>query len=196
MATQLSIDKDHTAVLIMDYQSAIVTAVVSEPEGLLDRAAAVLRAARQAGVPVVHVVVAFREGHPEISPRNKAFSGMNQAGMFPEGAPGTEVHPRVAPQPGEVIVTKRRVGAFATSDMETVLKAQDIASLILMGLATKGVVLSTVREAADADYEIVVVADCCADPDDEVHRVLIEKVFPSQAEVVSSQEIIQALSAP
>jgi len=55
------------------------------------------------------------------------------------------------------------------------------------------VVLSTVRHAADADYRIVIVADCCADPDAEVHRVLMEKVFPRQAKVVNSAEVIAAL---
>jgi nicotinamidase-related amidase len=99
----------------------------------------------------------------------------------------------VAPQPGEVIVTKRRVGAFATTDLETVLRAKQIAHLVLMGIATSGVVLSTVRWAADADYELTMVADGCADADDEVHRVLTQKVFPRQATVITAEACVQAL---
>jgi nicotinamidase-related amidase len=61
-----------------------------------------------------------------------------------------------------------------------------VTSLALGGIATSGVVLSTVREAADRDYEITVLEDLCLDADDEVHRVLTEKVFPRQADVTSS----------
>jgi nicotinamidase-related amidase len=137
--------------------------------------------------------VRFREGYPEVSPRNKLFQGLKSAGRLREGTPGAEIHRDVAPQSGEVIVTKRRVGAFSTTDMETVLKAKGITHLALMGVATSGVVLSTVRWAADADYELTVLADCCADADDEVHRVLTQKVFPRQATVVSSTEFLQAI---
>jgi len=84
---------------------------------------------------------------------------------------------------GEVVVTKKRVSAFAGSDLELVLRARDVTGLVLGGIATSGVVLSTVREAADRDYELTVLEDLCLDGDDEVHRVLTQKVFPLQADV-------------
>ena len=83
------------------------------------------------------------------------------------------------------IVTKRRVSAFTGSDLEVVLRAAGVDSLVLTGIATSGVVLSTLREAADRDYDLTVLADCCGDSDPEVHRVLTEKVFPRQAEVTT-----------
>jgi nicotinamidase-related amidase len=194
MTTQISIDREHTAVLVMDYQNEIVANVASsEQTGLLHRASSVLTATREAGIPVIYVVVAFRPGYPEISARNKSFSALKAAGRLQDGTPGAQVHGRVRPEPGDVIVTKRRVGAFSTTDMETVLKARNITSLVLMGIATSGVVLSTVRWAADADYQITVLADCCADSDPEVHRVLTQKVFPRQATVANSPDFIHAL---
>jgi nicotinamidase-related amidase len=84
-----------------------------------------------------------------------------------------------------VVVTKRRVSAFAGSDLDVVLRAQSIGHLVLAGIATSGVVLSTLRQAADLDYQLTVLADGCLDADPEVHRVLLEKVFPRQAEVTS-----------
>jgi isochorismate hydrolase len=69
-----------------------------------------------------------------------------------------------------------------------------VTRLVLLGIATSGVVLSTVRWAADADYEIIVLEDCRADADEEVHRVLMQKVFPRQATVVQAQEFLQALA--
>ena len=195
MTTQLSIDRDRTALLVMDYQNDIVGSVsASERPGLLHRASSVVAATRNAGVPVVYVVVSFRPGHPEVSARNKSFSAMKSTGRLREGTPGAEVHGAVRPDPGEVVVTKRRVGAFSTTDMETVLRSMGVTNLVLAGISTSGVVLSTVRWAADADYEIVVLADCCADPDPEVHRVLTEKVFPRQATVARSLDYLHALA--
>src|SRR5436190_12517089 len=154
MATPWTIDRDHTAVLLMDYQNDIVNGVAASQPQLLDRAAAVLSGARLAGVPVIYVVVRFRPGYPEISDRNKLFRSLKEAGRLGEGTPGAEIHAQVAPQPTEVIVTKRRVGAFATTDLESVLRARQVTSLVLLGIATSGVVLSTVRWAADADYDV------------------------------------------
>jgi nicotinamidase-related amidase len=81
------------------------------------------------------------------------------------------------------VVTKRRVSAFTGSDLEVVLRSLGAGTLVLTGIATSGVVLSTLRQAADLDYRLVVLADACLDADPEVHRVLLEKVFPRQATV-------------
>lgn len=194
MASPERIDKAHTAVLIMDYQNDIVSGVAADYPQLLDNAAAVLSGARQAGLPVIYVVVRFRPGYPEVSPRNKLFSGLKAAGRLLQDTPGAEIHARVAPQPGDVVVTKRRVGAFSTTDIASILRACDATTLVLLGIATSGVVLSTVRWAADADYDLVVLADCCADGDAEVHRVLTQKVFPRQATVMQSHDWLQALA--
>ena len=80
---------------------------------------------------------------------------------------------------------KRRVSAFTGSDLEVLLRAQGIDSLVLAGIATSGVVLSTLRQAADLDYRLTVLADGCLDGDPGVHHVLLEKVFTRQAEVTS-----------
>ncbi len=194
MAETLTIDKARTAVVIMDYQNDIVGMVPPEQQGpLLQRARQVLDRSRQAGVPVFYVVVRFRDGYPEVSPRNKTFSGISQSGRMREGTPGAEIQADVAPQPGEVVVTKRRVGAFSTTDLAPLLRARDIDTVVLMGIVTSGCVLSTVRWAADADYSVVVLSDGCGDRDDEVHRLLMEKIFPRQATVVTTQEFINAL---
>src|SRR5581483_5969836 len=135
---------------------------------------------------VIYVRVAFRPGYPEVSPRNQAFSGLAQRGALIDGETG--VHSAVAPEEGDVIVTKKRVSAFAGSDLDVVLRAQQIRALALTGIATSGVVLSTLRAAADMDYELTVLSDGCADRDPDVHRILLEKVFPRQARVQTVEE--------
>jgi len=191
MTSPAPLDRARTAVLIMDYQAGIVAMLPGDQDALLARANAVLAAARAARLPVIYVVVAFRAGHPEVGPANIRFGELKQTGRFAAGDPGAEIHAGIAPQAGDIVVTKRRVSAFAGSDLELILRARGLDTLVLFGIATSGVVLSTVRQAADADYRLVVLADCCADRDAEVHRVLTEKVFPRQAEVIVAEQFLE-----
>ncbi len=177
-----------SALLVMDIQNGIVERIGNDP-GLLGRLGSAISAARQAGMPIIYVHVRFREGYPEISPRNRTFSALKE-GTIPmtESDLSTAIHPAVAPQAGDIVVTKRRVGAFSGSDLDVVLRAQGVDALVLTGIATSGVVLSTLRVAADMDFEITVLSDCCADSDAEVHNLLMTKVFPRQAEVLTLEE--------
>jgi nicotinamidase-related amidase len=191
-----SLHADRTAVLIMDYENDIMGMLPESVQtSLLEKAGTILKASRQAHMPVIYVVVRFRDGYPEINPQNKLFSGLKDSGRLREGTAGAEIHARVAPQPGDIIVTKRRVGAFSTTDLETILRAKNINTIVLLGISTSGVVLSTVRWAADMDYKIAVISDASADLDAEVHRVLMDKVFPRQTVVVNTQEFLFAASA-
>ncbi|HUQ00013.1 MAG TPA: isochorismatase family cysteine hydrolase [Aeromicrobium sp.] len=172
------------ALLVMDVQSVIVDRY-PDP-AYLPRLREAIGAARAGGVPVIYVVVGFRPGYPEISARNKMFGGLLRT--TPPAGGGDQairIHPDVAPEPGDIVVTKRRVSAFAGSDLDVVLRAGDIDHLVLTGIATSGVVLSTLRQAADLDFGLTVLADGCLDADPEVHRVLTEKVFPHQADVTT-----------
>ncbi len=171
-----------SALLVMDVQEGVVERLGS-PE-LLERLSAALEAARACGVRVIYVVVGFRPGYPEISPRNRTFSALADSGRLVE----VRVDESVAPREDEPVVRKKRVSAFAGSDLEMIPRAGQITSLVLTGIATSGVVLSTLRQAADLDYELTVLSDGCADGDEEVHRVLTEKIFPRQAEVMTVAE--------
>lgn len=194
MTEVLHFDPQRTAVLCMDFQTDIVQRFAgADSQGLLRRTATLLDAARAAGARIGYVKVGFRPGYPEVSANNQSFSTVRSSGRFEGDAPGAEIHPQVAPREGDFVVTKHRYGAFHGTDLDMILRANGIDTLVLAGISTSGVVLSTVRHAADADYRIVVVADCCADPDAEVHRVLTEKVFPRQARVANSAEVITAL---
>lgn len=179
---------DRSALLVMDVQPGILDRV-ADSAAYLVRVGAAVRAARGHGVPVIHVVVGFRPGLPEVSARNQSFSGLKQQ------APAMLVNPQpaITPEGSEVIVTKRRVSAFTGSDLEVVLRGGELDHLVLAGIATSGVVLSTLREAADKDYRLTVLEDLCADTDAEVHAVLTTKVFPRQARVTSGAEWIASL---
>lgn len=119
---------------------------------------------------------------------NKGFSANRERFTKVNMEEFMRVDPSLAPQPQDILVVKRRVSAFSGSDLEVILRSFGIEHMVLTGIATSGVVLSTVREAADKDYRITVLADGCADADQEVHQVLTTKVFPRQAEVLTTEE--------
>jgi nicotinamidase-related amidase len=141
----------------------------------------------------VFVRIGFRDGAPEASPRNRSFAAVAARDDMGVDSPGTQVVADLVPLTSEVVVVKRRVSAFTGSDLEVVLRSLGVDHLVLTGIATSGVVLSTLREAADRDYGLTVLADACADGDAEVHRVLTQKVFGRQADVVTVADWVSAL---
>ena len=177
----------NTSLLVMDMQSAILRNL-PDTTAFIGNVAKAVAYARDRKIPVIYVIVGFRQGAPEININNKSFSAGK--GRFTDVSPEEfmKIHPDVAPLAGEIVVTKRRISAFTGSDLEVVLRALGIQQMALTGISTSGVVLSTVREAADKDYRLTVLSDCCADADEEVHRVLTTKIFPRQADVITLEE--------
>jgi nicotinamidase-related amidase len=188
------VDVEHAVLLVMDFQSGIVERL-SDADALLDRVAGAIATARARGVPVGYVRVAFEDAdYDAVPPTNKIFARLAEGRVNRADSPATAVHDRVAPEPGDIVVRKTRVGAFSTTNLDEQLRKRGISTLVLAGISTSGVVLSTVRDAADRDYRIVVLADGCADFDAEVHDVLLGKVFPRQADVVTIAELDRLLT--
>jgi len=151
MIDTLDLDPQRTAVLCMDFQVGIVQNFAgADSQGLLERTAALLDAARAAGAKVGYVKVGFRPGYPEVSPNNLAFSSIRSSGRFEADAPGAEIHPQVAPREHEVIITKHRVGAFHGTDLDMILRANGIDTLVLAGISTSGVVPEITRWGTEA----------------------------------------------
>jgi len=180
--------ENNTALLVMDMQIGILPMMPNSPAALLGNVSKAIANARAKKIPVIYVVVGFRQGAPEANINNKSFGAGKERFAKMNMEEFMTVHPDIAPQEGELIVTKRRVSSFTGSDLEVVLRSFGIQHIVLAGIATSGVVLSTTREASDKDYKITILSDCCADGDEEVHRVLMTKVFPRQADVLSLEE--------
>jgi nicotinamidase-related amidase len=180
-------NNQNTALLVMDVQGSIVKNLKDRISffGAIKQA---IQTARENIIPVIYIVVGFRKGYPEVSVNNKSFSRLKSGAMNLDTEESTKIDSTIEPLPGDVIITKKRISAFSGSDLEVVLRSFGVNHLILTGISTSGVVLSTVREAADKDFMITVLSNCCADADEEVHRVLITKIFPRQAEVLALEE--------
>lgn len=173
------------ALLVMDMQTAVISQL-PDYNDIVTNVGKAIATARTRNIPVIYVVVGFRPGMPEVSMHNKVFgASKTRSGGAVGNSDMMKVDPAIAPQADDIVVTKRRISAFTGSDLEVVLRAQGIQHLILTGVATSGVVLSTLREAADKDYRITVLADGCTDRDRSLHDVIIEKIFPFQAEVTT-----------
>jgi nicotinamidase-related amidase len=177
----------NTALLVMDMQAGIL-GMLPDASLIIANTAQAIANARDKKIPVIYVILSFRQGVPEISMNNKSFAEYRERFAAVNMAEFTKIHPDLAPQEGDITVTKCRPSAFTGSDLEVILRAAEIKHMILTGISTSGVVLSTLREAADKDYRLTVLADCCADGDEEVHRVLTTKVFSRQAEVLTVED--------
>ena len=191
---EVVLEKSKTALLIADFYADVMG---SHPHAVsrnvVENTLALRKAARDAGILICYSATVFRDGYPEVSPRNKTFSERKASGRPAVADPLVVIHPAMQPGEGEVVVGKHRVNALYGTGLEVVLRANDIDTLVILGCSTSGVVLSTVRYAADLDYRLVVVEDCCADLDPEAHDFLTGRLFSRQADVVTSQDVIRAL---
>ena len=173
MTQQVAIDAAKTAVLIMDFQQRIVNNYASDPEAVVQKASQVLDGARRAGIPVIYVV--------------------HRGDDFQDYASDVELHHGVLPHSGEMVLTKTKSGPFSTTGLDVILREMGKDTLVVLGVVTSGCVLSTVGWAADLNYNFIVVSDACSEADQEVHRVLTEKVYPVGGTVMTTQEFLQAI---
>ena len=193
---ELAIDKHHTALLIGDYYAEVM-GTLSHAVGrqCMEKTVALRDKVRAAGMLVCYSATVFRPGYPEIEERNKLCAPRKRGKQPAVTDPLDLIHASVKPADNEPVIGKHRVNAFYGTDLSIVLGANHIHTLILLGYATSGVVLSTTRYAADADYRVIVVEDCCADRQAAVHDFLCQQIFPLQADVVQSADVIRALDA-
>ena len=190
MAGHPRIDPKRTALILMDFQPTVLAGLGDDADAPLDNAERALGWARVSAVRVAHVRIAFRDEDLDAIPvQNKSFRSLKGSNRFIDGTAECDFVERLKPAPGDMVVRKTRIGSFSTTDLVEQLHAAGVNTLILAGIRTSGVILSTVRDAADQDFGLYVLKDACADGDPQVHEVLTEKVFPHQSEVIMTAEV-------
>jgi nicotinamidase-related amidase len=200
----LEIDKRHTALLAMDFENDIVHpegafkdfgfATMVADNGVLDKTAQLLVAARGADIRVIYVSVKFRPGYPERPANAGLWEGLHAANALVEGTWGAQIHDRVAPLASEAVVTKRGVSAFTASDLEQILHVNHIGTVLLAGVATNFVVEGTARQASDLGFNTIVVGDCCASVNQEAHDASLTTALPFLCTISDLSEVVAALS--
>ena len=186
------------AVLVLDLMNDIVDpqgpsrqtfAAEAARRNILDNAAFALGRARQAQKQVIYVRVGFSPGYPECPtvPWSR-FARAREAGLFKLGEWGTEIHPAVAPRPGEAIVLKHRVSPFHATTLEPILRTNGVDTLVVFGVSTNAVVQAAVREGHDRDYHMVLVEDCCSALSADEHDAAV-RLLASFAEISTSKTL-------
>ncbi len=191
-----------TALLLLDLQNEIV-----DPKGkagaeglagpvaerkILERTADLLKAVRTRGIAVIHVVVCYRPGHPELPQAVPLAEWFREDELLVEGSWGAQIHPLVAPFPNEIVVTKRGISAFASSDLDVVLRSLGISTIVLAGVATRFVVEGTARDAFEKGFSYIVLEDCCASSSPAMHESAIS-FMSNFGEITTSKEWLQTL---
>jgi len=176
-----SIVAGNTALVVMHYQTDVLRFVSSAAPTLLTNTRKLCDLARARGVQVYFVKIQFSPGYPEISPLNKSGQALKASGLFISDT----VAPELAQQSTEPLIVGHRVSAFFGTDLHARLSAAGIDTLMLAGVESTGVVLSSVAYASDADFRLYTVKDCCYDRDQAVHDHLFSTAFDTRSYVLS-----------
>ncbi|MFF1649919.1 cysteine hydrolase family protein [Streptomyces sp. NPDC058240] len=198
MSTVPALDPTHTALLVMDCQPAILALLPEggDGEALIGRVEGAIADVRGNGGTIAYVRVGFTEADWDAIPAtNKSFAPLAQHRVMHHEDPAAAIHERLTPQDGDILVRKIRYSGMSTTDLDQQLRERGITTLVVSGISTSGVVLSTVIDAADRDYQLYVLSDGVADPDTEVHNILLHQVFPSRAHIIDTAELHALLGA-
>jgi nicotinamidase-related amidase len=198
------IEGKSSALVLNDLQVAIISGsplASSDPDALsrmnaaVDRCAEALDAARRTDVLVVHVRVAFSPGYQEANPHSPMMRFMREKGVLIEGHAGTAFDPRVAPRPGEIVVTKHTVSAFAGTPLDQILRARGVGTIVVGGLVTHYAVDGSARDAHDRGYRVMVLKDGCASATPARHDASLANLA-FLAEVVMTRDFVSRVNAP
>ncbi|HKS46989.1 MAG TPA: cysteine hydrolase [Amycolatopsis sp.] len=184
-----TLDPAQSALLVMDLQP-FKLGPLPNSEDLLKRVAAAVETARDMSVQVAYVRAAYSNlDYATVPDTNRRLLPAIKERVLHVDAANSGIHESVAPQDGDIVERKTRVGSFITTRLDEELTNQGIINLILAGIYTSSTVLSTVRDAADRDYQLYLLADCVADPDAEVHEFLVRKVLSTQAKIITTDDL-------
>lgn len=172
-----------TAFLVLDVQTVIVEPA---PESFFVAMRRAVDAAHGVGIQVIYIRVELRPGHVGVSRRNKRLTRLQP--VLQQGAPGLEIHPSLAPEERDIVLTKHRVSSFVGSGLDVVLSSLGVTYLVLAGVSTSTAVLATAMAAADMDFGLHVLSDACFDARTDAHDLLMEDVLPAMATVLSAEE--------
>ena len=193
------IDPAKTAVVLIEYQNDFTSeggalhgavAPVMEQNGMLDKTQELVEAARAAGATIVHAPITFAPGFGELADHPYGIlKGVVDSSAFIKGSWGAEIVDALAPQEGDIVVEgKRGLDAFATTNLDFILRARGITTIALGGFLTNCCVESTMRTGYEKGYSVVTLSDCVAATSEEEHGNAIRFDFPMFSQPMSAEE--------
>lgn len=186
-----NIIENETAILFMDIQKGIVNILPDSKHEWLNSTKYIYENIRKKykKMLIIHVVIEFCNNFIDINPNNKLFMNLKEIIPFTNNNELSSIHEYFIPQNNDIIIKRSRASAFFNTNLDTILRSNNIKNIILCGVSTSGVILSTLRCASDRDYKVFIIKEGVIDPDIELEKILIEKYFPSQSEVINYNDL-------
>lgn len=198
----MEIDPGRTALLAVHMQGDVVTpegafgglfAEMVEKAGVIEKAASLIEAARDAGATIAYARVVFTEGHPELDANSPIWNMVSEVGCLVDGSPGAAIVPQLAPAEGDVVVNHHRNDPTFESSLLDDLRERGISTVVVFGVATNVSVEAVARSLADRRFRVLVVEDACTAATDAAHSASIETLGLLTAGVTSTEEVLAEL---
>ena len=202
----MDVDPRKTALVLIEYQNDFTTeggslhdAVkgVMDETGMLENTKRLVDEARKAGATIIHAPISFAPGYGELGNPDKVYGilkGVIDSNSFVKGTWGVEICDDLSPQEGDIVVEgKRGLDTFATTNLDFVLRSNDIETVVLGGFLTNCCVESTMRSAYEKGYDVITLTDCTAATSDEEQRVATARDYPMFSQPMTSAEVTDAL---
>jgi nicotinamidase-related amidase len=201
----MALDPTETAVVLIEYQNDFVSeggalhgavSDVMASTNMLQNTADAVKQARDTGATIIHSPITFAEGYGEISATPYGIlAGVVESNAFVKGSWGAEIVDTVAPQDGDIVVEgKRGLDAFASTNLDFILRSKGIKNVALGGFLTNCCVESTMRSAYEKGFNVFTLTDCVAATSQEEHDNAIAKDYPMFSHPVSSEEFLSTLT--
>jgi nicotinamidase-related amidase len=204
MSETLQLDPATTALVLIEYQNEFTSeggvlhgavSAVMDKTGMLDKTVALVRAAREAGVTIMHAPITFAPGYGELTRHPYGIlKGVVDGNAFVKGSWGAAIVDDLAPAEGDIVIEgKRGLDTFASTNLDFILRSKGIQTVIIGGFLTNCCVESTMRSAYENGYRVITLTDCTAATSAEEHDNAIAYDFPMFSLPLESTAVSAAL---
>jgi ureidoacrylate peracid hydrolase len=198
-------DPKKTAVVLIEYQNDFTSdggtlheAVkdVMERENMLPNTVETVQKAREQGATIIHAPITFTADYHELSPNPYGIlKGVVDSKSFRKGTWGAEIVQDLAPQPEDIVVEgKRGLDAFASTNLDFILRSRGITTIALGGFLTNCCVESTMRTGYEKGFDVITLKDCTATVSEEEQKLAVEKNYPMFSRPMNHDEFLTELS--
>jgi len=142
----------------------------------MNKLAQLQKSVRSEGGLVLHVRLGFQEDYRDLPKKSPLLSGAQSGDILQKNTPSTMFMPEVAPVAEDIVLEKNRISPFFGTDLEAILRAHKVHTLIIAGVATDLAVQSAARDAHDRDFIVQIAAPCCAAASDTEHQNALENM--------------------
>ena len=199
----LRLDANRSALIIQDLQNDVIgeggafadsgAPAHAKSQNVVENVKRLAEAARQAGMPVIHVLYIVDEGAPGLKQNAPLFVGVKEANALVRGSWGAAPVDGLEPQPGDHVVEKMRMNGFYNTRLDILLRGLGAETIVITGAWTNMSIEHTARHGADAGYEVFVVSDGTSTTGDEWQNAALNYAMTNVATVITTGEAVQAL---